>query len=152
MKSMAWGTAVLTLCLSVTAWAAPDKSVTIHSESLKIQERTGDISFEGDVEARMADVVLYCDLLTVQADKVDPSRILSGKASGNVALIKGSERVEASHAVFDLEKGQVVLTGGPRMTREGITIEAQQIIFSIDAGTASFMGTVRALFKAPGDQ
>ena len=125
--------------------------MSISSSSLQLQERQGDIRFEGNVEGRMSDIVLNCDLLTVRTDTADPSKILSGKATGNIVLTKGADRVEATEADFDLEKGQVVLSGVPRLTREDTTIEAERIIYSIDDGTASFKGPVRALFKSPGE-
>jgi lipopolysaccharide export system protein LptA len=143
--------AVLAMCLAPAAWAASAKGVTVRSNSLKIQEKTGDIQFQGEVEVRMAEVVLNCDLLTVHADAADPSKILSGEASGNVTMTRGSDTVIAQKAVFDLEAGNVELTGVPRLTREETTIEAETIVYSIAEGTASFSGPVRALFKAPGD-
>ena len=143
--------AVLIICLSPAAWAASSKGVTVRSNSLQIQGKTGDILFEGEVEVRMAEVVLNCDLLTVHADAADPSKILSGEASGSVVMKRGNDTVEAQKAVFDLEAGNVELTGVPRLTREETTIEAEKIVYSIAEGTASFSGPVRALFKAPGD-
>lgn len=141
----------LIMCLSSAAWAAPEDEVTIRSNTLQIQEKKGDIRFEGEVEVRMELIVLNCDLLTVHADEADPSKILSGKASGNVVMTRGSDRVEAREAVFDLEAGKVELTGVPRLTREETTIEAEKIIYSIEEGTASFQGPVRAIFKGPED-
>lgn len=141
----------LIMCLAAVSWAAPEEKVSVRSNSLQLQEKQGDISFEGDVEVRMSQIVLNCDLLTVRSAAGDPSRILSGKASGNVVLTRGSDTVKASTAVFDLEKGQVILSGVPRFTREETTIEAQEIVYSIDDGTASFTGPVKAVFETAGD-
>jgi len=151
LKSLVLNIAVLVICLATAAWAASDKGVTIRSDSLQMQEKTGDIRFEGEVEVRMDEIVLTCDLLTVHADEEDPSKILSGEAFGNVVMTRGSDRVEAQEAVFDLEAGDVQLTGVPRLTRGETTIEAEKIIYSIDEGTVSFSGPVRALFKTLGD-
>ena len=151
MKSSGCLVAVLIMCLSSISWAASDRSVSISSSSLQLQEKQGDIRFEGNVEVRMSDIVLNCDLLTIRSDTAEPSKILSGKASGNVVLTKGADRVEATEADFDLEKGQVVLSGVPRLSREETIIEAEKIIYSIEEGTASFQGPVRALFKSPGE-
>jgi lipopolysaccharide export system protein LptA len=139
------------ICLGTTALAASGEEVTVSSDSLQIQEKTGDIQFEGKVEVRMGDVVLNCDFLTVHADDADTSRILSGEASGNVVMTREGDRVEAREAYFDLEAGNVQLTGVPRLIREDATIEAEKIVYSIEEGTVSFSGPVRALFKAPGD-
>jgi len=139
------------ICLAGAAWAAPDKGVTVRSNSLQVQEKTGDIRFEGEVEVHLDDMIMSCDLLTVHADSTDSSKILSGEASGNVVVTKGLDRVEAQLGVFDLKGGSVVLTGTPRLTRDDTTIEAEKIVYSIEDGTASFSGPVRALFKVPGD-
>lgn len=151
MRSPGYTAAVLIMCLTTAAWAAPDKGVTVRSNSLQIQEKTGDIRFEGEVEVRMAEVVLTCDILTVHADETDASQILSGETSGNVVMTRGNDRIEAREAVFDLEAGKVELTGTPRLTRGETTIEGEKIVYWIKEGTASFSGPVRALFKAPGD-
>ena len=151
MRSLVYAAAVVITLLTTAAWAASDNGVTVNSDSLQIQEKTGDIRFEGKVEVRIADVVLSCDFLTVHADEADTSRVVSGKASGNVVLTRGTDRVEAQEAVFDLEAGDVQLTGVPRLTREETTIEAEKIIYSIAEGTVSFSGPVRALFKTLGD-
>ena len=151
MRSPGYTAAVLIMCLATSAWAASDKGVTVRSNSLQIQEKTGEIRFKGEVEVRMDEVVLGCDLLTVYTDDADPSQILSGEASGNVVMTRGQDRVEAQKAVFDLEAKSVQFTGVPRLTREETTIEAEKIVYSIEEGTASFSGPVRALFKTPGD-
>jgi lipopolysaccharide export system protein LptA len=138
-------------CLAATVWAAPDKGVTVRSDSLQIQEKTGDIRFEGNVEVRMEGVVLSCDLLFVKTDSMDSSRIMSGQASGNVVMIRGADRVESQEAIFNLEAGDVELTGEPRLIREETIIEAERIVYSVEKGAATFFGPVRAIFKAPGD-
>jgi lipopolysaccharide export system protein LptA len=137
--------------LAASAWAATDTGVTINSNTLQIQEKEGDIRFEGEVEVHMDEIVMSCDLLTVHADNTDPSRILSGEAIGNVVMTKGSDTVRARKAVFDLEAGRVELTGNPRLTREETTIEAERIVYSIKEGEASFIGPVRAFFKSSAD-
>ena len=151
MRPVRYMAAFIMVFFTVTAWAASDKSVTVNSTSLQFEEKTGDIRFEGDVEVRMAEFVLSCDLLVVQADEIDPSRILSGRASGNVVLTRGNDRVQAEEAVFDLKIGKVELTGGPQLIREESTIKAEKIVYSIEEGSASFEGPVRALFNAAGD-
>lgn len=151
MRSVRYVAAVVIVFLTATAWAASDESITVNSTSLQFQEKTGEIRFEGQVEVRMAELVLNCDLLIVKADKTDPSKILSGKASGNVVLTMGNDSVQAQEAVFDLDAGRVELTGTPRLFREEAIIEATRIVYSIEEGSASFQGPVRALFKAAGD-
>lgn len=151
MRAVKFMTVVWMICLTAAAWAASDKSAAISSTSLQILEKTGDIRFEGNVEVRMDEIVLFCDFLTVKTDNVDPSSILSGKALGNVVLTKGNDMVEAGEAVFDLEGGKVELTGAPRLVREDTIIEAKKIDYSLEDGSISFQGSVRATFKVPGE-
>lgn len=148
---MGYPAAILIMCLTTAAWAAPGQSVIVRSNSLQIQEKTGDIRFEGKVEVRMAEVVLSCDLLTVHTDEADNSKILSGEAFGNVVMTRGADRVEAQAAVFDLEAGNLEFTGAPRLTREETRIEAEKIVYTVEEGIASFFGPVKALFKTTGD-
>jgi len=135
------------LCLAAAGSAAADTDITIQSKTLEIQEKSGAISFEGGVEVLMGEITLTCDLLTVHAGSADPTAIVSGEATGNVVMKRGTETVQAQMAVFDLEAGNVELTGSPRLTREDTAIEAVRIIYSIEEGKASFVGPVRAIFK-----
>jgi lipopolysaccharide transport protein LptA len=141
---------LIILAAAGRADAAP-RNVDVRSTSLQIQEKTGEIRFEGSVEVRMSGVVLTCDLLTVKADPADPSKIVSGRASGNVVLTREGDRVTADEAVFDLETETVELSGVPRLIREDTTIEAEGIVYSLAEGTTSFKGPVRALFRGGGD-
>ncbi len=137
--------------LAAAGLTAAEEGVTVRSDSLQIQEKTGNIRFQGGVEVRMGEMMLSCDLLVVHTDEADPSRIMSGEGSGNIVMIRGSDRVESQEAAFDLEAGIVELSGGPRLIREKTTIQADRIIYSLDKGTVSFHGPVRALFKAQED-
>jgi len=132
-----------------TVLAVPETGVTVNSDSLQIQETTGSIRFEGHVRANLTDGVLNCDVLIVQVEGKDSSRIRSGEATGNVVLTRGGDRVEAQKAFFDLEAGKVKLTGVPRLIRKNSTIQAETIIYSMDQGAVSFSGSVKALFDRP---
>jgi lipopolysaccharide export system protein LptA len=152
------GSAILALLIGVfmmltsPAWAVQDDGIAISSDRLQIQEGTNTIRFEGSVEVVLPEGLLSCDLLIVRADVSNPSRIKSGEATGNVVLTRGSDRVEAQKALFDLEAGNVELTGSPRLIREETTIQAETIIYSMDQGTATFSGPVKAIFRKSGDK
>ena len=140
-----------TIILISAVGAVAQNNVDVRSNSLEIQETTGEIRFEGEVEVHMDGFVMTCDLLTVKTDTRDPSKIISGRASGKVTLTKDGDRVTAREAVFNLEAGEVELTGVPKLIREDTTIEAEGIVYSLSEGKASFTGPVRALFKGSGD-
>lgn len=139
----------LALCVALAAWVHADENVTIRSDSLEMKEDTGEIRFAGGVEVRLAEAFFTCDLLTVKTGENNPAGIRSGTASGSIVLVRGADRVEAQKATFDLGAGKVELTGAPRLVREDTVIEAEKIVYTLEKGTASFEGPVRALFKAP---
>jgi hypothetical protein len=45
LRPLLCATAVMIICLGTAAWAASDKDVTVNSDSLQIQDKTGDIQF-----------------------------------------------------------------------------------------------------------
>ncbi len=151
MRSIASSLLLLILFLTVPAWGA-DAGVEVNSDNLRIEERSGVIHFEGNVHVRLADAALTCDLLTVRTSQNDPSSVREGEASGNVVLERGGDRIEAGKATFDLVGGKVELIGRPRLTRADSTITSRRITYSLEDGTASFEGPVKAVFTSPEDQ
>jgi lipopolysaccharide transport protein LptA len=144
-------TLLLILFLTAPAWAA-DAGVEVSSDTLRIEERSGVVFFEGNVHVRLADATLTCDLLTVRTLLDDPSSVREGEASGNVVLERGDDRIEAGKAVFDLVGGKVEMTGSPRLTRADSIITARRVTYFLEDGTASFEGPVKAIFTSPEDR
>lgn len=145
---------VLILFLLVSpGWAQPEDSdgVRIFSDSLRIMDQTGIIQFEGNVRILLKEATMTCDRLTVHTSEEDPSQVVSGTASGTVTMVRGEEKVQAGEAYFDLEKAIVDLTGSPSLFKGRTTIQAERIVYSLDEGTAQFLGTVKAVFLTEGE-
>ena len=138
------------LVLLLPAWSAGE-AVQISSDNLRIEERSGTVHFEGNVQVQLSEGFLSCDLLIVMTSKEDSSVVRKAEATGSVVLQRGADRVQAGKAIFDLEKGIVELTGDPFLTRADSTITARSITYSLDEGTASFEGPVKAVFSSPED-
>ncbi|UCG39170.1 MAG: hypothetical protein JSV00_02745 [bacterium] len=150
MRTPSFTLLALLLALS-TALAGPQaEQISILSETLIMQDRTGDVIFEGKVRVSLPDADVSCDRLTVRTSREDLSRVLSGTATGHVVLTREMDRVEADEAHFDLIENTVELTGSPRLSREGTSVEAERIIYRLEKGTATFFGPVRAVFVTPG--
>ena len=139
------------LFLATVAWNRPALGLTVKSDTLQIQEQTGEVRFEGRVQVLLTEATLTCDLLVVQTETGDSSRVRSGRATGSVVMVRGSDRIEAQEAFFDLITGSVELKGSPSLYREGTAIEAERIVYSLEKGSAQFFGPVRALFQGPGE-
>jgi lipopolysaccharide transport protein LptA len=144
---------LLVFMLCSPGWAQPDRGdgIRIFSDSLRIMDQTGMIHFEGNVKVQLTEAVLTCDRLTVRTSEQDPSKVLSGKASGSVVMERGQEKVEAGEALFDLEKDTVELTGSPSLLKGRTTIQAERIVYMLDEGTAAFHGPVKAVFLTEGE-
>ena len=122
--------------------------VKIQSDSLRIMDQSGEIQFEGQVRVDLEGARLTCERLLLQTTGEDPPEVLRGTATGGVVIIRGSDRVTAERARFDLRDGTVELSGSPRLERGDATISARRILYRLDEGTADFEGGVRAEFSA----
>ena len=145
---------LITLMLGPTAWADPipdESEVRIFSDSLRLVDRTGVVQFEGNVQIEFTGMTMSCDQLTVRTSQEDPSKVLSGTATGHVAMNHSQDRIEAGEARFDLERSTVDLTDSPSLFRGQTTIHAERIVYLLDEGTATFYGPVRAVFVKAGE-
>jgi lipopolysaccharide transport protein LptA len=145
---------VILLNLGSLALSQPlDEGIRILSDSLKIRDQTGVVQFEGNVLVKISGASMTCDQLTVHTSKEDASKVLSGTAIGRVVVVmeREEDRVEAEEARFDLETATVELVGSPRLFRGKTTIQAERIVYLLEEGTATFHGSVRAVFTAAGE-
>ena len=88
--------------------AAP---VEVTAESLRVDQDTGEAVFTGNVLIGQGAMRLSADSVTVVYAEGGQNRIRSLNATGGVTLVSGPDAAEAAQAVYDVEKGTVVLTG-----------------------------------------
>jgi lipopolysaccharide transport protein LptA len=141
--------ALILLILGSPGWAATEGQegeVRIFSDSLRIMDKTGEVQFEGSVKVQLSGTTLTCDRLIVNTSAEDPSKVVSGTATGKVVMERGQERIEAGEARFDLRSSTVDLTGSPVLFKGSTTIHAERIVYLLEEGTATFDGPVRAVF------
>ncbi|MFV1956298.1 MAG: LptA/OstA family protein [bacterium] len=122
----------------------------IQSESMTIDESSGNIKFRGNVTLRKDSITISSDALTLFSSEPEPDSIARVVALGNVVLKKEDDSIYSERAEFDLENSRVVLTGKTRFERGTESISASRIIYNLDTGIASFTGSVDAvIFPRP---
>ena len=124
--------------------AAP---VEVTAESLRVNQDTGEAVFTGNVLIGQGEMRLSADSVTVVYAEGGTQSIRSLNATGGVTLVSGPDAAEAAEAVYDVEKGTVVLTGDAIVTREGSVLAGDRIEVNLTDGTASVQGGVRTVLQ-----
>ena len=121
--------------------------VEVTAESLRVNQDTGEAVFTGNVLIGQGEMRLSADSVTVVYAEGGQSRIRSLNATGGVTLVSGPDAAEAAEAVYDVEKGTVVLTGDAIVTRGESVLAGDRIEVNLTDGTASVQGGVRTVLQ-----
>jgi len=119
----------------------------IQSDSMVIDESSGNIKFHGNVTLRKDSITISSDDLTLFSSESEPDSIARVIALGNVILKNEDDSIYSERAEFDLENSRVVLTGKTLFKRGTESISATRIVYSLDTGIASFTGSVDAVIS-----
>lgn len=115
-----------------TLQARGDEPIRIKSDELSADNARKMATFSGNVVARQGDVTIYGDRLVVNYSQ-DSGEVSSAEVSGNVRIVQGGRRAEASHAIYDASLSRIVLDGNPKVYQGGDVISGKQIIYYLDA-------------------
>lgn len=124
--------------------------VEVSADSLSVQQDNGHAVFTGNVVIGQGEMRLSADEVTVEYADAGQSRISSLRARGNVTLVSGEDAAEAQEADYDVESGEVVLTGDVMMTQGKNVLTGDRMQVDLAAGTARVDGRVRSVLQ-PGD-
>ena len=112
------------------------KPIAITSDSLEALNKQNTVVFRGKVEAKQADLRIFCDVMTVLYSP-DGKGIVRIVADRNVRIIhepapkKGErgDRITATcrRGVYYNDAGKIVLTGNPVVTRGADTVRGDEI-------------------------
>lgn len=102
----------------------------------------------GDVVAKRGDETLYADLLIARYRELPDgaTQIYRIEAEGDVRMESPARSVHGDKGVYDVDKGQVVVTGGDlRLVTANETVTARdRLVWNEAAQTASAVGAARA--------
>lgn len=151
---------ILSLALAASAGAqgtgfgnAQDikQPVEVTADTLSVDQKTGKATFSGNVLIGQGAMRLSADSVTVTYAQGDQSRISALHAAGNVTLVSGEDAAEAKAADYDVELGNVVLTGDVLLTQGGNVLSGDKVTVNLTTGTANASGRVRSVLQ-PGNR
>ncbi len=121
--------------------------VEVTSEQLSVDQKTGVATFTGKVVIVQGQMRLAADRVTVTYAQGDKRRISAMHAEGNVTLVSGEDAAESRAADYDVESGNVVLTGDVLMTQTGNVVAGEKVVVNLATGTAQASGRVRRVLQ-----
>ena len=125
--------------------------VEVTSDQLSVDQKTGKATFSGNVLIGQGQMRLSADRVTVTYAQGDKSRISALHAEGNVTMVSGEDAAEARAADYDVESGNVILTGDVLLTQSGNVLAGEKVTVDLETGTANASGRVRSVLQ-PGSE
>ena len=125
--------------------------VEITAQQLSVDQKSGKATFSGKVLVGQGAMRLSADSVTVTYAAGGQQRISALLAEGNVTMVSGPDAAEARAATYDVESGDVVLTGNVLLTQGGNVLAGEKVTVDLATGTANASGRVRSVLQ-PGGQ
>ena len=125
--------------------------VEITAQQLSVDQKSGKATFSGNVLIGQGQMRLAADRVTVTYAQGDQRRISALHAEGNVTLVSGEDAAEARVADYDVESGNVILTGDVLLTQSGNVLAGEKVTVDLETGTANASGRVRSVLQ-PGSK
>lgn len=120
--------------------------VEVTSESLAIDQNAGTAIFTVDVIVIQGEMRLSADEVTVFYD-AETSEIVQIVAIGNVILISGADAAESERAEYDVNTGEIYMTGDVLVNQGPSTVASDEMTVQVDDGTALMTGRVRTVLQ-----
>ena len=125
--------------------------VELSADNLSVNQTTGKAEFTGNVLIGQGQMRLSADRVTVTYAQGNQSRISALHAEGNVTMVSGEDAAEARAADYDVESGNVILTGDVLLTQGGNVLAGEKVTVDLETGTANASGRVRSVLQ-PGSE
>ena len=129
--------------------ADPGDPVEISADSLSIDRDSGTAIFQGNVLIGQGSLRIAAGRVLVVYDDVsgDITRL---SMTGGITLATEDEQAEATSAEYDLDSGDLILTGEVLLTQGQSALSADRMIVNVDDGSARMDGRVRTVFQQDG--
>jgi lipopolysaccharide transport protein LptA len=121
---------LLTVLAAPTAVPPVDRpSLEIRAERMEVNQKTGKVSFTGDVKAQRGKLLFRCGHLEAL---YKDGKLLTMTASQDIRVKSTDFEAQARQASFDQTKGILILTGRPKLIRGKSMIQGKRIRIWID--------------------
>lgn len=120
--------------------------VEVTADTLNVDQETGKAVFETNVVIGQGDMRIAAARVEVTYDDAsgDITRL---NATGGVTFVTATEEAEAEEADYDLQSGNLVMTGDVLLTQGENAISADRMDVNLDTGRAEMTGNVRTVFQ-----
>ncbi|MCF3973848.1 lipopolysaccharide transport periplasmic protein LptA [Paracoccus salsus] len=125
--------------------------VEVAADRLAVDQADGSAVFTGNVVIGQGEMRLSADKVTVLYAEGGQSRIRSLRAEGGVTLVSGADAAEAREAVYDVESGNVTLTGDVVLTQGRNALTGDRMVVDLASGSATVDGRVRSVLQPGGN-
>lgn len=124
--------------------------VEVASDSLEVNQNDSTATFKGNVLVTQGDMRLTAAQILVIYSEADDGtgKIEELQASGGVTLVNGAEAAESSDAVYNVDAGNVEMTGDVLLTQGQTAISGDRLTIDLTAGTGVMQGRVRTVFQS----
>lgn len=124
--------------------------VEVSAESFAVNNADGTAIFSGGVTVTQGEMVLSAAEVQVTYSP-DQSRIDQLVASGGVTITNLADAATAGEAVYSIDTGVIVLTGGVRLSQGPSTMTGQTLTINLKDGSGVMEGRVTTTFVPGGN-
>jgi len=121
-------------------------AIEMTADSLSVDQDTGTAIFDGNVIIGQGDLRITAGRVEVIYGS-DTSQIARLVASNGVTFVTAKEAAEAQQAEYDIETGELVLSGEVLLTQGASAISAGRMRINVTDGTAVMDGRVRTILQ-----
>ena len=126
----------------------PSLPVEVNAASLSVDQSDNSATFSGGVTVTQGAITLTAETIRVvyaPASENQPGKIASLEASGGVELISGEAHAKATTASYDINTGNVLLTGGISLEQGQTSVAGDQMSVNLTTGLGRIEGNVRTV-------
>ncbi len=128
------------------------QSVEVTANTLSVNQADGTAIFEGNVLVVQGEVRMSAGSVRVEYGQAEGSAsgISRLVASGGVTFVTATDAVEAQEAVFSVDAGTVLLSGDVLLTQGPNAISGDTLTVDLQTGSGTMEGRVRTVFNTGG--
>ena len=126
--------------------ADPSAPMEISADSLSVDQDTGLALFDGNVVVGQGDLRLSAGQVRVSYD-AETGDIRFLEITGGVTIVTATEAAEAQTARYDLDAGELILSGEVLVTQGASAMAADRMVVNLEDGTSRLDGRVRTVFQ-----
>ncbi len=126
--------------------ADPSAPMEISADSLSVDQDTGLALFDGNVVVGQGGLRLSAGQVRVSYD-AETGDIRFLEITGGVTIVTATEAAEAQTARYDLDAGELILSGEVLVTQGASAMAADRMVVNLEDGTSRLDGRVRTVFQ-----